>query len=35
MKFQYEGFFKYDHDFEKLTFKGYVRKRPKHEPTDS
>ena len=21
--------------FEKLPYKGYVRKRPKHEPTDS
>ena len=21
--------------FEKLTYKGYVRKSPKHEPTDS
>ena len=22
-------------EFEKLPYKGYVRKRPKHEPTDS
>ena len=22
-------------DFEKLPYKGYVQKRPKHEPTDS
>ena len=30
-----EGFSKIIKEFEKLSYKGYVRKRPKHKPTDS